>query len=152
MEVTLIKTLTGYVPADEPSRQWDAKNKTGQVVHADFKKIRNYEFHKKWFALLQIGFENWEPPPTDTKWGTPEKNFDRFRKDVTILAGFYDLVHRLDGSFRIQAKSVSFAKMTAKEFQELYSKTIDVLIKHVYQQSLSADELNNIVNKYLEFA
>jgi len=61
----------------------------------------------------------------------PEKNFDRFRKDIAILAGFYEATFRLNGDVRLEAKSISFHSMSEDEFEELYTKTIDVIVKHV---------------------
>jgi len=152
MNVNLIKTLSGFVPFDPDTETWYNKVKVGEVVGGDFKKYRNPMFHRKYMALLNIGFENWQPGEINSKYGTPEKNFDRFRKDIAILCGYFDLVIRLDGSSRPEAQSISFAKMDQDEFEKLYSKTIDLLIKNVYGSSLDADGLNAIVDKYLSFA
>ena len=152
MEVNLIKTLSGLVPDDPESETWYNKLKRGDVIHADFRKYRHPVFHRKYFALLNIGYENWQPGEINSKYGVPEKNFERFRKDIAILSGYFDLVIRLDGTSRPEAQSISFGKMDQEEFEKLYSKTIDILIKNVYGSSLDADGLNDIVNKYLQFA
>jgi hypothetical protein len=152
MNVILTKTLGGLMPNNPDSQAWYDKIKVGDSIHADFKKHRNPAFHRKYFALLNIGFDNFQPGTINSKYGTPEKNFDRFRKDIAILCGHFDLVIRLDGTSRPEAKSISFAKMTEKEFESLYSKTIDVLIKNVYGSDMTPDKLNEIVNHYLQFA
>ena len=153
MKIHLLKTLTGLAPADMMAEEFLRKKKLGSVLSAEIRQVRNYEFHKKWFALLNIGYENWEPKDVIWPHSVPEKNFDRFRADIIILCGFYDSVFRLDGSVRIEPKSISFAKMTEETFQDLYNKTIDVLMKHVYNNSnIDADELEGIVQKYLDFA
>ncbi len=113
--------------------------------------MRNVLFHRKYFALLNIGFDNWTPGEINSKYGVPEKNFDRFREDLAIMCGYFNLVIRLDGTSRPEAKSISFAKMDQEMFEDLYSKTINKLIKHVYNEKLSPDELNDIVEKYLQF-
>jgi len=151
MKVYLIKTLSGLLGGDQPSIDWYVKLKIGDGVHGDFKKIRNIKFHRKYFALLTVGFDNWEPGEINSKYGKPEKNFDRFRKDLIILSGFYENTVRLDGSVRIEPKSISFAKMSAEEFADLYTKTIDVLIKFVYKQDMDPEKLNQIVESYLMF-
>ena len=151
MKAQLSKTISGLMPIDPDSVAWFNKLKPGEVVRAEFKKVRNYQFHKKYFALLSVGFDNWEPGEINSKYGVPTKNFDRFRADLTILAGFYDTTVRLDGSVRIEPRSISFAKMSAEEFADLYSKTIDVLIKHVYKQDMDPEKLNQIVESYLRF-
>ena len=151
MKAQLSKTISGLMPIDPDSVAWFNKLKPGEVVRAEFKKVRNYAFLKKYFALLAVAYDNWEPGEIDSKYGKPEKNFERFRADLTILAGFYDNTIRLDGSVRIEPKSISFAKMSAEEFGDLYSRTIDVLIKHVYKQDMDPEKLNDIVEQYLRF-
>ena len=152
MKTYLSKTQLGLIPADPPTIEWFNKLKLGQVVMGEFKKVRNYAFLKKYFALLGVAYENWEPGTVNSKYGTVEKNFDRFRADLIILAGFYDVTVRLDGSTRIEPKSISFANMTHEEFEKLYSKTIDVLLKHVYGKDMDANKLNAIVEQYMSFA
>ena len=139
------------MPIDPDSVAWFNKLKPGEVVRVEVKKVRNYQFHKKYFALLAIAYDNWEPGEINSKYGVPAKNFDRFRADLTILAGFYDTTVRLDGSVRIEPRSISFAKMSAEEFSDLYTKTIDVLIKFVYKQDMDPEKLNQIVESYLRF-
>ncbi len=152
MDITLIKTMAGLMPADTSTQDWYNKIKTGSAISVKAKTIRNYKFLKKYFALLNIGFDHWTPGEINSKYGTPEKNFDRFRKDVAILCGFYDIVVRLDNSTRPEARSISFAAMEEEEFEDLYSKTIDVFLKHLYGAGMDAKEIDRIVNEYLQFA
>jgi hypothetical protein len=37
------------------------KVKVGAVLSADFKRVRNPRFHRKYFSLLNLGFEYWTP-------------------------------------------------------------------------------------------
>ena len=152
MEINLIKTLSGLVPSDPDSEGWYNKLKVGSTVHSEFKLYRNPKFHRRYFALLKIGFDNWIPSEINSKYGVPEKNFTRFRKDVAILCGYYKNVIRFDGTSRIEAESISFSNMEETEFQKLYNSTIDLFINNIYGTSLDADGLNEIVNKYLQFA
>jgi len=151
MDVTLTKTLNGLIPSDERTAGWFAKLKIGDAVHGDFKKFRNIGFHRKYFALLNVAFDNWTPGKIDSKYGTPEKNFNRFRADLTILAGFYEITIRLDGGTRVEPKSISFGSMTQEEFEELYSKTIDVLLKYVYGSKMTRIDIDKLVDIYLSF-
>lgn len=152
METNLKKTSHGLVPDDPSTGEWYEKLKIGENVHGPLRKHRISWYHKKYFALLNIGYSNWEPKEIDSKYGIPEKNFDRFRKDTAILAGFYEVVIRLNGTTRIEAKSISFAKMDQEEFDRLYNRTIDVFLKHIYGKGGTAEEINEIVDKYLQFA
>ena len=38
-----------------------SKCKLGSVLEADYKLVRNPAFHRRYFALLNLGFEYWEP-------------------------------------------------------------------------------------------
>jgi hypothetical protein len=40
-----------------------------------------------------------------------QKNFDQFRKDLTILAGYYESTINLRGEVRLIAKSLNFSAM-----------------------------------------
>lgn len=149
---TLIKTMSGMVPMDEYTTERYNRVPIGGVVHAPFKKSRNPRFHRKFFALLNYAFERWEPGEIDCKHGIPEKNFDRFRKDSIILAGFYHVVVRLDGTTRIEADSISFASMDDETFSALYNGVLNVFLKRIPQMAESGvDEINRVVNQLIAF-
>lgn len=152
MKAYLLKTISGLVPFNPETEKWYNRLNIGVAISVEAHTIRNYRFLKKWFALLNVGFDNWLPGEVNSKYGVPAKNFERFRADVIILCGFYDNVVRLDGSVRIEPKSVSFAKMTEERFADLYSKTIDVMLKYVYDSEMTPEKLDKIVNQYLSFA
>ena len=151
MKLSLLKSLGGLVPADPDSDAKYRKIKAGSVIIAETKEVRNPLFMRKYFALLKVGFENWEAPKVESVHGMPEKSFDRFRKDVAILCGHYHLVIRLNGKVRIEADSISFAKMTQETFEKLYNQTINVLLTHVYASNITRQELDEIVDSYLSF-
>ena len=117
-----------------------------QPLRVKITRIRNVEFHRKYFALMNMAFDYWEPPSDYAG----EKNFQRFRDDVTILCGFYDQYVRLNGDVRLEAKSISFANMDQDEFEELYSKTIDVIIKYVLT-NYTGEELQRVLRQIEEF-
>ena len=150
-EIFLKKVYGLLAPANPEAEETIAKMRQGQIMALRFSLPRNYGFLKKFFALLNVGFENWNPGEINSKYGTPEKNFERFRADVTILAGYFEETIRLDGSVRVEAQSISFAKMTAETFETLYSEIVNVLIKHVYGKDMDREEIDRIVNEYMGF-
>ena len=153
MHVILTKTFNGLVPADPKTDEWFRKVKLGSVVHSDFKQMRNAGHHRKMFALFNLAFEYWEPGEVSSKHGIPEKNFDRFRKDLTILAGFYHNVIRLDGSVRVEADSLSFGSMSQETFDELYGNVITVVMDKIpVLKDMSQDAIDELVDKVLTFA
>lgn len=62
-ELQLIKHHSGIlIPASpETSEILQSKIRLGDVLVAEFKKVRNPAFHRRFFALLNLGFEYWEP-------------------------------------------------------------------------------------------
>lgn len=130
----------------------DSHIKNGEVVSAEIKRPRNYEFHKKYFALLNYAFGVWEPEEYKSKTVNKYfgKNFDRFREDITCLSGYYELVPTIDGQVRARAKSISFGKMDEDEFQELYSKTIDVILKHVLH-NYTHEDIDRVIENIVGF-
>lgn len=123
----LTKTVGGIIPLCDEDLQVIKKMKIGTVIECDFKQKRNSKFHRKFFALLQLGYEYWEPEPQNWKGFEAVKNFDVFREQVTILSGFRDVTFNLDGSVKVKAKSISFASMDDIEFEKVYRKVLDVI-------------------------
>ena len=72
------------IPVSDDDQTFVRQLKTGQVIRAEFRKTRNLHFHRKFFALLKLGFDYFEPEPCQMvgtgQWFTPEKNFDEFRR------------------------------------------------------------------------
>ena len=154
MDLVMLKTPSGaLVPGDSEATEALRKIKTGKALRMSATRMRNYEFHKKFFALVNFAYEHWEPGDLpDARWDgvQPEKTFDRFRKDLIILAGFYDATFRIDGSTRIEAKSISFASMSQDDFDRLYSATIDAVLKHILTH-YEREELEEVVLQLLAF-
>ncbi|WP_415776595.1 DUF1367 family protein [Salmonella enterica] len=56
------QTSSGLLlPATPESGDFLRSVKIGAWIHADFKRVRNYAFHKRFFKLLQLGFDYWMP-------------------------------------------------------------------------------------------
>jgi hypothetical protein len=90
---------------------------------------RNYQFHKKYFALIKLGFENQEQ----------YNSMDHYRILMQMKAGFYDLVTTDKGVLPI-AKSISFSSMESHEFMDLYSKVLYEISVHLDIGSSKLDE------------
>lgn len=146
----LRKLYDSFVPADEIS----ATTMEGMAPNAEFKaeltRPRNTAYHRRFFALLNIAFEAWDQPALEHKGRKIEKNFERFRKDITILCGHYETVVNIKGELRLEAKSISFASMDQEAFEKLYSTAIDAILKHILT-NYTADDLNDQVDKIISF-
>lgn len=60
-DLALIRTPQGLVPATEADREVTQKWKLGQVVHGKFTRMRNAKFHGKFFSMLDLAWDYWEP-------------------------------------------------------------------------------------------
>ncbi len=153
MHIILTKTPIGFVPGDTDTEEFARKIKLGTNIHADFKRQRNSGFHRKLFALLNLSFEYWSPAEVSSKYGIPEKNFDRFRRDCIILAGYYHLSHRLDGTFRIEADSISFGSMDQDTFDKLYQAILTVVMDKIpVLRNMGEKQVRELTEKFLAFA
>lgn len=151
MEMYLRRAGMKFEPADEATVQAMAGLKTAEVYRCEVKRPRNYRFHKKFFALLNFAFENWDCRPEINRYGQIEKNFKQFRKDITIKSGYYEQHFRIDGSFRVVAKSISFASMEEDEFNKLYNAACNVILRMVLK-SYSREDLDRVLVEYERFA
>jgi hypothetical protein len=151
--VSVTKAANGWVPANDAARAIHAKQRFGALCSADFKQMRNERFHRKFFALLNLAFEYWDVADGEYKCEPVAKNFERFRKDVTILAGYGEPVWNIRGELRMEAKSISFASMSKEDFDALYSRAVDVLLSRVLTaKGFDRTQVDRIVDQIAEFA
>lgn len=152
MKNTFVKVSNTLVPAYDPDTEALKKVKTGSYLNVEWSRMRNSAFHRKFFALLNFAFEHWEPGKIEVDKGEiqPEKNFDTFRKNLIVLAGFYERHFKIDGSFRIEPKSISFAKMDEDEFSALYNAVINVILKRVLV-NYDREELDRVINELIGY-
>ena len=155
MELTYIAMQGGVLrPAtardtEQASKHW----KPGQVALVTVKKPRNGLFHRKLFALLNFLFEYWECEG-EYKGIPVEKNFDKFREDITIAAGFHETyVNAITGELRLKAKSISFASMDEAEFEALFNAVINIGLKRILPKTFEAGDVRKAVeNELMGFA
>lgn len=154
-ELVLVKTLNGALaPADTEASAFIEKLKTGQGVRATVRKARNVKFHRKAFALFKLAFEAWEPTTPLEYQGLPvAKDFDRFRKDMTILAGFYKAVYNARGEVRLEAESLSFSGMDDERFGQVFRAVLSVVWNRVLRAAgyASEEEVERVVNELMRF-
>jgi hypothetical protein len=149
--IVLAKAAGGaLIPLDQQAIDFLAKLKLGAGVTVEIKRHRNPGFHKKYFALLNLAFEAWEPTVATYRGETVGKNFDQFRNDITVLAGHYEMAVNLRGETRLTAKSISFASMSAEAFESLYSATINVILAKI-MTNYTRDDLDNVIDQLLSF-
>jgi hypothetical protein len=127
-ELGFIRGQNGLVPDGANAAEWFERVKPGARVIAKVTIPRSYKFHRRFFAMLNVAYLNWERPQIETPYGIAQCSFETFRNDVTVLAGYHELTCNTRGVWRMTAKSISFAKMDEYEFQRLYSSVVDVIL------------------------
>lgn len=150
-EIVLMKAAAGVlVAADQQSVDQIAKLKIGAGITVKYKRANNLAFHRKIFSLANFAYETWEPESQQYKGMLVAKNFDQFRDDITILAGFYTTAVRLDGSIRFIARSWAFDSMEDEEKERLYNGIINVVLAKILTR-YTRDDLDNVINQLLGF-
>jgi hypothetical protein len=155
MDLVMLRTVNGLIPGTEDAAEYLTKIKPGTVVRCKATRMRNGPFFRKWWALVGVGYDLWREHATmPTYQGEPiAPNRDRFRRDLTIMCGFYTPVANLAGEVRLEAASLAWDRMTEDEFEKLYSKTIDVLLAKVLPLGVSDERrLRESADALLRFA
>ena len=90
---------------DEEAQEALRKIKVGVVVRVKIAQMRNYKFFKKWWSLVTLAFSQWSGtmPAQEYRGRSVLPNIERFRKEVTIMAGYFHVVWNIDGTFEIEA-------------------------------------------------
>lgn len=136
-QITLIKTFNGHFKlAYDSDYEKSKKIPLNEPIIYEWKKVRNYEFHKKFFSLVNMVYQNQEQ----------YNNIDDLRDDLTVKAGFYYKYINIDEIEVKKPKSISFASMDENEFSNLYNAFIDVVVNWLSIEK--QDVLDNIAQFY----
>lgn len=118
------------------------KLKNGDVVVCRITKPRNYKFHKKFFALVRLTFENL-PERFHEEWGIrSEADLLTWLKLDMGLASFAEY----NGMHVVREKSISFASMDDYEFERFYNGCVDVILTKYLRGTGREDLLEEVSN------
>lgn len=126
MDIFLECTPAGFRPLYDSDFEEKKKYKIGKVYRASIVLPRNYDFHKKFFALMSLAYQNL-PDYLSDKWPT----LDDFREATIIRAGFKKVKYNFDGSFSVHAESIAFGNMTQQRFEALFATVCNVFINEI---------------------
>ncbi|MDK9430951.1 DUF1367 family protein [Gallibacterium anatis] len=148
MIIEMVKGTGGtFVAADDIYLPALQKFKNGEIYEVEVKRTRNPQFHRKVFSFFKFCFEHWSADKTDWKYFDERKQFDTFRKHLTVLAGFKDVSYTIDGRVRVEAKSLSYGNMEQDEFEQCYNALINAALKHIFGNTTD----QNIINQLYAF-
>ena len=155
MDIMLVKTPGGALaPVDAEAREMVDKLKLGQGIQASVRRARNVRFHRKGMALFRLAYDVWEPlTPLEYKGLPVAKDFERFRKDMTILAGFYKAVYNARGEVRLEAESLRFSSMTEERFEQVFNAVLNVVWSRVLKAAgyASVEDVEEVIEELLRF-
>ena len=123
MRLLVQNTALGLIPLYDDGFDEKRKLKVGQVYQAEIKVVRNINFHRKMWAMLNTA---WALLPERTQNGF--RSFEGFRAYLLVAAGFYETYYspRLKEFVEIP-RSMSFASMDDAEFSDCYDRVKDVI-------------------------
>lgn len=116
MKILCLNTERGLVPIYASDVDDRHKLAIGQKYWCEIRRARNYEFHKKFFALVRLAYDNL-PEGLEKRYPSPET----LRDDLLIRCGYTERVNSRQGMVDVAA-SIAFDKMGQDEFERLYQK------------------------------
>jgi hypothetical protein len=161
-EIEIVKMSTGglrgFTQTDEERRE-KYRRFIDELAPGEFFHLRYWQepdpvLHRKLMALFRLGFDHWDPAANRkrlTYKGAPiEKNFDQFRKEVLIQAGFFEASYDAKGRVHLEAKSLAFGKMTDEEKKKAFDSVVNVLLERVLT-NYNRDDLEHVVEQLQRF-
>ena len=117
MKLLFIKSQGGVlIPADAECIENMQKVKNNETIMIEYKPKRNIFFHRKAFALLNLVLANQDH----------YKTVENILEVVKFRAGYFETIIAHTGKKHYKTKSISFSEMDNLEFEDFYSKIIDV--------------------------
>lgn len=142
MKLNLLNTPSGLKPLYDEDYEEKRKLKLGVVYSAEIRIPRNYQFHKKFFALLNTA---WAYLPERTQKGF--RSVDGFRQYLTVAAGHYDTFFSPSRKEFVEIpKSISFGSMSEEEFEELYENVYRVIFSIIGKYVNEEEFKTNLAN------
>lgn len=131
MKIVCRKIMGALEPVDEVGRDALKKVKTGDLVTVEFKRARNIDHHRKYWALVSIIWDN--QPHIRDEAGNDTLRYpttEDLHAAIKIAAGYRTRVELPDGTLGFIPGSIAFHKMDQTEFDEFYDRVCDLVAKY----------------------
>ena len=125
MDIFCKVTPYGLVPLYDSDYDLKKRLRVGSVVKCKVSNPRNYEHHKKFFALVRLTFDN-----------LPSNLAEYFKRDL----GYFKTSLNERGEKEIEYQSISFSAMEQHEFERFYNQCID-LVLYKYIKGIDKEDL-----------
>ncbi len=159
----LVKTgkgdLVGFTADDQKVwsrfKTWWKELEPGEFFTLTYKQPRNVGFHRKFMKMMRFAFEQWQPEKARKRMtykGMPiHKDFEHFRKDMLILAGYSKATFTAKGVM-LDADSMSFDNMDEETAQKAYAAVYEVIYQHIFlPKGYSEPELRRVLDEFERF-
>lgn len=142
MDILCKVTAQGLVPMYDSDLEEKKRLRLGSVVNVSVTKQRNYEFHKKFFALVRLTFEN-----------LPERlhqmlNINNEKDMLTVLKLDLGYAHTVYYGTKqvVVVESIAFASMDQYEFERFYDRAVDIVLNLYLRGSKRQEIIENLEN------
>ena len=135
MKLYCTVTDYGLMPYDDNDLQLFRRLKRGAVVKVETRTPRNLRFHRKFFALLRVTFDNL---PENIASSMHIESIEALLMLLKMDMGYFDVVEIGEHHF-VKPRSISFAEMDEAAFSEFYNKAVTCILNNYLTLSSQAD-------------
>lgn len=143
MDIYCMVTDGGLIPMYDSDLEERKKLKRGDRVLCRITKPRNYEFHKKFFALVRLTYENL---PEHLHSMLRIRSEEDMLTSIKLELGYADRLW-YSGKQIAVPKSISFAAMDQAEFERFFARAVDLVLT-LYLRGTDRKELLDEVDRF----
>lgn len=143
MDIYCRVTDIGLIPMYDSDLDEKHRLRIGDNVLCTIKRPRNYEFHKKYFALLRLTVANLPHLiQQQMQIFTEEDLLDCLKIDLGLFTTRWH-----GGRQIVKTGSISFAKMDNTEFEKFFSRSVDAILR-IYLRGTDRQAIIEEVENY----
>lgn len=143
MDIYCRVTDIGLIPMYDSDLDEKHRLRIGDNVLCTIKRPRNYEFHKKYWALLRLTVANLPHLiQQQMQIFTEEDLLDCLKIDLGLFTTRWH-----GGRQIVKTGSISFAKMDNSEFEKFFSRSVDAILR-IYLRGTDRQALIEEVENY----
>ncbi len=143
MDIYCRVTDIGLIPMYDSDLDEKHRLRIGDNVLCTIKRPRNYEFHKKYFALLRLTVANLPHLiQQQMQIFTEEDLLDCLKIDLGLFTTRWH-----GGRQIVKTGSISLAKMDNTEFEKFFSRSVDAILR-IYLRGTDRQALIEEVENY----
>jgi hypothetical protein len=120
-EAIFRKTMGALRAMDAAGEEILADIPNNEIVRVQISRPRNPQHHRKWRALIAAIFPHQDTYPTE----------DMLIAAIKVALGYGDTIKLPDGRQIIVPKSLSFAKLDQKGFDDFYERALALILGRI---------------------